>query len=574
MNKKTLIALSAIAFSANLKAQDFTWAKDAYYSKEADGKGVVVSKTNGIYIIGDFTDTLNFGSTPVFANNTNAKSGFLAKYDTSGNFQWVVPLKGTTNLKEVTTDGIAIDKNSNIFVTGKFIGGMQIGTYTLTEPNGKKAFYLVKFDSLGNVLWADAQIGSSTIDVEGKRVVVDNAGNAYVCGKLKGGSITFGGFTLTYSTTTNGEVGFIAKYSPTGTVLWAKTITNTTNGKSAVENLTLDSAGNIYIAGKFDDICTLGDGTTQTLTPSGAENFVIAKLNPTGGVIWAFTAGINSGTNKNSAKAIGLDPSGNVYATGEFQNAISFDNSGNFDFVNPGKNSWVAKWTNNGTLLWVRVHNSGSNSSDEFKTDDLAVDDLGNLLIIGKFTSTVQIGNLPPMTSSGGKNTFLVKYSTSGTPLWVKTITGTLDIEGKRLAIDNTGKAIICGSFKSNAVFGGTVGTLTYNGNAGVKNFFVARHNSGMYITPPNTVGISNLQNQFINVSVFPNPFTESIIVKNIPAEKNSLITLVGADGRIIFSSNTGNDQIIINTSHLSAGIYFLNIRAEGKTLSYKVLKN
>jgi hypothetical protein len=570
----TLVATTILSINL-INAQDFTWAKDAFYSKEADGKGIAVSKTNGIYIIGDFIDTLNFGTTPAYANNTNAKSGFLAKYDTSGNFQWVVPIKGTTSLKEVTTDGIAIDKYSNVFVTGKFISGLQIGTSTnLTEPNGKKAFYLVKFDSLGNVLWADKQIGSSTVELEGKRVTVDTAGNAYVCGKLKGGVITFGTFTLSYNTTSTGEVGFIVKYSPNGTILWAKTITNTTNGKSSIEDLAIDKTGNIYICGKYDDICTVGDGTTQILTPSGAENFFIAKLNSTGGVIWTFTAGMNTGTNKNNAKVIKLDPSGNVYVTGDFDNAISFDNSGNFDFVNTGKNSWVAKWSNSGTLLWVNPHYSGSNSTDEFKTDGLVVDDLGNLLLIGKFTSTVQIGALPPITSSGGKNTFLVKYNTGGTPLWVKTITGTLDLEGKRLALDNTGKSIVCGSFRSNAVFGGSVGTLTYNGVGGVKNFFVARHNSGMYVTPQNTTGINNFLNEFINISVFPNPFADNITIKNIPAETNSVITLVGADGRIILTANAVKEQMTIQTSHLPAGIYFLSIQVNGETVSYKIIRN
>jgi hypothetical protein len=570
--KKSIAILSLLMNCITItNAQNFLWAKDGYYSKDADGKGVVIGDNNSVYVIGDFIDTLNFGTTPMYANNTDSKSGFLAKYDSSGNYLWHVTIAGTTSLKEVTTDGIARDKNGNIFVTGKFISGLQVGTTTLTEPNGKKAFYLIKFDSLGNVLWANKQIGSSTIEIEGKRVAVDNAGNAYVSGKLKGGSITFGSFTLSYNTTSSGEVGFIAKYSPSGTILWAKTITNTNSGKSGVEDLTLDNAGNIYIAGKYDDVCTVGDGTTQTLTPSGAENFFIAKLNSTGGVIWTFAAGANTGTNKNNAKVIELDPSGNVYVAGDFDNAISFNNSGNFDFVNTGKNSWVAKWSNSGTLLWVKTHNAGSNPSDEFKIDGLAVDDLGDLLLIGKFTSTVQIGTLPPITSSGGKNTYLVKYNTGGTPIWVKTITGTLDVEGKRLAIDKSGNSIICGSFKSNATFGGAVGTLNYNGGNSAKNFFIARHASGMYVNPVITTGIPEFQKNNISFSVFPNPTTELITVKWEQDFKPTAINIYDINGRNVFSQtilDSNNLNQSLNVSEFSSGTYFINLSSSNKVIA------
>ena len=126
---------------------------------------------------------------------------------------------------------------------------------------------------------------------------MDGSGNAYVCGKLKGGSANFGVSPLTYSTTSTGENGFIAKYQPDGSIAWAKTITNTTNGKSGVEDLEVDQSGNMYIAGNFDDVVTLGDGTTTSLTPSGAENFLVAKLDNSGNVVWAFAPGINSGTN-------------------------------------------------------------------------------------------------------------------------------------------------------------------------------------------------------------------------------------------------------------------------------------
>ncbi|MDZ7878350.1 MAG: hypothetical protein U5L45_11795 [Saprospiraceae bacterium] len=70
---------------------------------EADGKGIATFQ-RFVYIIGDFQDTLRFGNFQLTGNGTGTKSGFLAKYDTLGNFHWAIPLKGTTVGKEVTTD--------------------------------------------------------------------------------------------------------------------------------------------------------------------------------------------------------------------------------------------------------------------------------------------------------------------------------------------------------------------------------------------------------------------------------------------------------------------------------------
>jgi hypothetical protein len=146
--------------------------------------------------------------------DTDAKSGFIAKFDTLGNLIWFKSLLGTVSKKEITTDGIAIDQDKHIYITGKFVSGLKIGDQIFTEPHGKKSFYLAKFDEEGNLIWCNIQHSNNgKAEVEGKRIFVNKANKPTVCGKLKGASIRFGSKDLEYSTTATGENSFLVQYN-------------------------------------------------------------------------------------------------------------------------------------------------------------------------------------------------------------------------------------------------------------------------------------------------------------------------------------------------------------------------
>jgi Secretion system C-terminal sorting domain len=553
------------------QAQNFDWAKAASSSKDADGKGLSIGRNNQIYVIGDFTESLKFNSTATAtapATKDATKSGFLASYDAQGNLLWHRNLLNGGNKKELTTDGIAKNSDDELWVTGKFITSATIADKTISATGNKKAFYLAKFDATGKVLWTFAQ-GTTTAEIEGKRVVVDATGHSYVSGKLKGGAASLGSFALTYSTESSGENGFIAKFSPEGTLLWAKTITDTNAGKSGIDDLKVDANGHIFVVGKFDGELTLGHGTTKSLTSSGSENFLVAKLDADGNCLWAKAAGSASGTNKNTGKSIVLGADGAIYTVGDFDNGISFDDSGDFDYNNPGKNSWLAKWSADGALQWVRPHFSGALSSDEFKIDALVVDGNGELLTVGKFTSTVSVGSLGSMSSAGGKNSFLINYN-AGQPLSFKAISGSLDVEAKRLALDNEGKAVVTGSYRSKLNLDGA-GELNYEGGT-AKNFFITKYQSAM----ASTLGLAQAQNEAqAQVQVYPNPVLEGLAITWPQALKAQQIKLMDAQGQVLQQYEVqGALSQDINMSVWPKGLYFVNIKDQsGKAYSHKISK-
>src|SRR6185369_6676346 len=84
-----------------------------------------------------------------------------------------------------------------------------------------------------------------------------------------------------------------------------------------------------------------------------------------------------------------------------------------------------------------------------------------NIFIAGYFTGTVDFGG-GALTSVGGLEMFLAKYSSTGTHLLSKRFGSTADDLAKSVAIDPFGNVLLTGTFRGNVSFGGA--TLTSDG--------------------------------------------------------------------------------------------------------------
>jgi PKD repeat protein len=100
---------------------------------------------------------------------------------------------------------------------------------------------------------------------------------------------------------------------------------------------------------------------------------------------------------------------------------------------------------------WARA--IGSTSSDAAYA--VGVDGSGNTIVGGSYRGTVNFGGTT-VTSAGGADCFLAKYSTSGGLLWVRSMGGTADDYLDALAIDGNGYVVVGGRFSGTASFGGT----------------------------------------------------------------------------------------------------------------------
>ena len=194
---------------------------------------------------------------------------------------WV---KGQSSVAQVYTFKVAIDKSNNIISCGYFGSGSVdtcgFDTITITSNSGRNAF-VAKYDPNGHVIWAKPAGGTinSTYN-QANDVVVDSAGNVYMCGESIGPS-NFTGITINCDTVLSWQNGLtpdaiVAKYSPSGQIIWAKNFGGH-NTDDAYE-LALDGLGHLYVAGTFDSAAVFGSlGIVNSNGNKGPDAFQIGR---------------------------------------------------------------------------------------------------------------------------------------------------------------------------------------------------------------------------------------------------------------------------------------------------------
>ena len=86
----------------------------------------------------------------------------------------------------------------------------------------------------------------------------------------------------------------------------------------------MDDTGSVYSTGQFKGLGDFdpGPGTCNLIASNGYPNAFVSKLDGDGNFVWANNIG-GSGY-YDAGYGLVLDNAGNVYATGSFQDAITF----------------------------------------------------------------------------------------------------------------------------------------------------------------------------------------------------------------------------------------------------------
>lgn len=199
-----------------------------------------------------------------YTSDSSTRDSTIAKWDSSGTFQWQREINQTT-----TNDlfyGVTIDSSGNIYATGYC---PDAGFSTILP-------FLTKWDSSGTLQW-QRRLGEYGA---GEAVGCDSSGNVYVVGSF-------------YS---NADV-HIAKYNSSGTIQWQRRLAsaNSEYGTDCV----VSADGDIYLVGASDN--------------SGTNDIILAKYNASGTIQWQRrikTTGYELGT------GIRLDSLGNLIVFG------------------------------------------------------------------------------------------------------------------------------------------------------------------------------------------------------------------------------------------------------------------
>lgn len=418
---------------------DFLWLRRAGTNGDDQALAVAVDSTNGIYVAGLFS-----GVNPNFTNLASAGGAdiFLAKYDAAGNFLWAKRAGGT---QADAATAVRVDKLGNVFVAGYFYSATAtFGALTVTNKSSPVAgfsdLFLAKYDADGNALWVKATSGSANDTATA--LAVDDAGNAYLTGSFHSGAV-FGNIALTNLSATN---FFVAKYDPTGNVLWARTTTGTNTSQG--NGICLDAATNVYVTGYLLGSLNLGSGSltnTNVLFTFGNGTVFVAKYDRDGALQWSrkgAAGGIGYG------QALAADSFGGLYAT-----------SYKRDY---GTSPVLTKYDTSGNVLWYRATTLSCCTGDYLAANSLVLDDAGNPIITG-FTTGSSIEGITSSYSGG----YVMKYRSDGTGFWLVRC-GSVSSGGTGgygAALDNAGNLLIAGRFVGTSLFGATSNLVSAGGN-------------------------------------------------------------------------------------------------------------
>jgi len=298
--------------------------------------------------------------------------------------------------------------------------------------------------------------------------MIGSDGSIYVVGNIKNGSYDFGNSITATGINSNNII--IVKYNSSGTAQWAKTITSGTSA-SSYNGICYQSDMSIYAVGEIwgSDVYNFGNGVTATGTSAG-RNIILVKYDYTGWVYWAKT--VSSGTGNSVFNSVNVASDGSIYASG-------YIGAGSYNFGNSitasgtaSTNPIVVKYNSSGTTQWAKTITLGTNSCI-FNSIISAAN--SSLYVVGNFVGTdmIDFGNSITATgSNSGYNIIIVKYNSSGTPQWARTmISGTGSSEYYGIASASNGYIYAAGYITATGTydFGNSVtANAPYSGNEAV----------------------------------------------------------------------------------------------------------
>jgi uncharacterized delta-60 repeat protein len=241
----------------------------------------------------------------------------------------------------------------------------------LSEGSGTALDYLtIKYSPAGTELWAVRYDAGFSNNDEAWGIALDGAGNVYVTGGSQ--------------SNTNRDMLTI-KYNSAGVQQWTARYNGIDNGYDEAIDIAVDSIGNVYVGG------------TSSLSASGFD-FATVKYNSAGVQQWVSRYdGTASGFDQ--IWKVNIDPSGSIIVTGES------------DGAGTGPDYTTVKYNSSGTELWVKRYDGPANDIDGAR--GIAIAPNGDVIITGYSTGT------------GTNNDYAtIKYSSSGTELWVKRYNG------------------------------------------------------------------------------------------------------------------------------------------------------
>jgi hypothetical protein len=321
---------------------------------------------------------------------------------------------------------------------------------------------------------------SATNSVIECRCAISGSGDVYVTG-LFFGTLDIGGGVPTVTNSASLGSSFLAKYSSSLTPISLRSMSGDSSGLS----IAISGSGDVYVTGDFTGTLDIGGGVPTVTTSSALISTFLAKYSSTLTPI-SLRSMTTTGTNDYSVGySVAVSLSGDVYVTGRFRGTL--DIGGGVPTVTTSASlgsTFLAKYSGSLTPLSLR-YMSGT-VGDISSGKSLAISGSGDVYVTGRFSGTLDIGGGVPnvTTSSSLGSTFLAKYSSTLTPLSLRSATGADNFSGgSSVAVSGSGDVYVTGLFFGTLDIGGGVPNVTStNSTSGsvIGSCFLAKYSGSL----------------------------------------------------------------------------------------------
>lgn len=558
--KKIILSSIAVCLASLGFTQNYNWGK-TFGNKTAEiVTGCAADVYGNIYVTGYFRDTVDFDpGAGVFnlISNGPFDDVFVVKLDISGQFVWAKNFGGTS-----TDAAFAITTfEDDVFITGTFLTAIQFGSTSLTQNGSGTASFVCKLDSAGNVVWANAIKSESGGTIRSQAITTNKDGVVYTTGYFNG---TIENNSTLYPSDPGTLPGFIYQVDNDGSNSTVQTLLG-----SAVDckSIATDNDNNLYVCGQYAGETDFDPGIDTMIANSVnfSRDIFVLKLATTPNNSWVRSIGIDG--SMESANALAVDDSANVYFTGSVRDTVDF--SGNSSIVlTTGfqRDSYVAKLNGQGQTQWAYlIGNSDNQNSGQGLAID--IDEKQNIYLGGNFGGKIDfnfgVDTFFMSTVFGGDDVYILKISPDAEFLWARRIGG--DNQSDKIggiAVQNENNFYVAGTFVGTTKLDPMGSNAPIVGNSpSFEDAFVVKYS--------NTVVTSVNDKNPDLITVYPNPTTGYIYIN---VNEDAWYYIFNLQGEIMMQGKINKSEII-DINKLSSGLYIVNVQSPSTAKSQKLTK-
>jgi hypothetical protein len=406
------------------------WTVSLYGGNRSDlgsASGVTSDEYGNIFVVGRVDNNVHFTDQADVADSLGRWSCFLAKYDSSGLFQWVRPVE------EFMWPGIAIDSRRDIYVTGPArtmsatVGGEEGSEYDFTE-----FVFLSKHGPNGDLEWSRHWGATEGAWAQRGIVAVASDDSVYVAGTFSGVIDLDPGEAANLQVSLGDSSLFVVKLDAEGDFCWGKTWTITF--RSSCRALACDRNGDVLILSKCGSAGHFSTPYDPEESASGCGSAVLSRINKDGNLLWSREWG--EGAECHGVSGIALDDLGDIYLTGEYRGQMDFD-PGPDQLEIGSAGNYLMKLNSDGRFLWTKTWETMGVSDLSFRQ--------GHVYLAAACYWDFDIdpspdGNISITVPDPGA--YLVVMTPEGEYEWGSVIAAGCP----SLAVDNSGNAVLAGN--------------------------------------------------------------------------------------------------------------------------------